>query len=177
MGGFRGLIASASLKQPRPGPLRRGLPGIPRLDCLGLIEATRPAPHGSRAPFGFRGLIASASLKRTCRSLYAEYLVRFRGLIASASLKLGVHLLIRVRTSHRFRGLIASASLKRARRVRAARSLGQGFRGLIASASLKQRLRKNRPHPLPRFRGLIASASLKPVTLDGEKVSLRDSEA
>ena len=41
--GFRGLIASASLKRGTSGR-GLGLDGvIPRLDCLGLIEARAPA--------------------------------------------------------------------------------------------------------------------------------------
>ena len=61
---------------------------IPRLDCLGLIEA---APTGGATePWldGFRGLIASASLKRLFLTDEAKRETGFRGLIASASLKL-----------------------------------------------------------------------------------------
>ena len=60
--GFRGLIASASLK-----PVSVVLPfiapeRIPRLDCLGLIEA--PTIYAAfNVVSRFRGLIASASLK------------------------------------------------------------------------------------------------------------------
>ena len=58
---FRGLIASASLKRGRPERHRAGREQIPRLDCLGLIEASNQDPVKQMA--GFRGLIASASLK------------------------------------------------------------------------------------------------------------------
>ena len=67
---------------------------IPRLDCLGLIEASGTATDGFVAT-GFRGLIASASLKRDRSDRAVEHPGGFRGLIASASLKLGLLLLPR----------------------------------------------------------------------------------
>ena len=84
---FRGLIASASLKLLQLRHLSGTVRGIPRLDCLGLIEARPPPPLAMHIPDRFRGLIASASLKRRlcAREEVAE--PRFRGLIASASLK------------------------------------------------------------------------------------------
>ena len=87
---FRGLIASASLKRGYdrgwivPVPDSEACASaslIPRLDCLGLIEAVpvRPDLGPSGSDNRFRGLIASASLKQQIKR-------RFRGLIASASL-------------------------------------------------------------------------------------------
>ena len=63
---FRGLIASASLKQgcQRTRLVPRVKYEIPRLDCLGLIEAREVSGLCVRdSTTGFRGLIASASLK------------------------------------------------------------------------------------------------------------------
>ena len=66
---------------------------IPRLDCLGLIEAYKRVTDGLKGLVvnpGFRGLIASASLKHSSVGLTDESSMtcrRFRGLIASASLK------------------------------------------------------------------------------------------
>ena len=60
--GFRGLIASASLKLGNAFGSEVNAKGIPRLDCLGLIEARRY--EFQQIPTArFRGLIASASLK------------------------------------------------------------------------------------------------------------------
>ena len=59
---------------------------IPRLDCLGLIEADGTA-YTSGPPQRFRGLIASASLKPSFNGQALIVNSRFRGLIASASLK------------------------------------------------------------------------------------------
>ena len=84
------MLRQTALKGP-------GLP-IPRLDCLGLIEA-----------MGSRILFTKAS----------GLVERFRGLIASASLKLisGSGLRHWSGVYSRFRGLIASASLKQVRQV------------------------------------------------------------
>ena len=65
---------------------------IPRLDCLGLIEAWREGYDNDRLGRldpGFRGLIASASLKRMAGNdaFRDPGHCGFRGLIASASLK------------------------------------------------------------------------------------------
>ena len=61
---------------------------IPRLDCLGLIEARSSESTFSYAT-RFRGLIASASLKPTFFCwMFQSAEGGFRGLIASASLKL-----------------------------------------------------------------------------------------
>ena len=61
---FRGLIASASLKLGSAVLVLYQERKIPRLDCLGLIEATGARRGLPRTPKRFRGLIASASLKR-----------------------------------------------------------------------------------------------------------------
>ena len=62
--GFRGLIASASLKPCRlNAPCRGPARAIPRLDCLGLIEAVESRRRAADTIGRFRGLIASASLK------------------------------------------------------------------------------------------------------------------
>ena len=45
--GFRGLIASASLKLGRRKPAVVDLAEIPRLDCLGLIEAVAGSTTGA----------------------------------------------------------------------------------------------------------------------------------
>ena len=63
--GFRGVIASASLKRGHGCRVAgHHAKGIPRRDCLGLIEAvsSRRRPSGCRRR-RFRGVIASASLK------------------------------------------------------------------------------------------------------------------
>ena len=93
-GGFRGLIASASLK----------LRGESTVSLI-PVRISR-----------FRGLIASASLKhpRKSGSFMGSASPRFRGLIASASLKPAPQgeRGEAMQAGHGFRGLIASASLK-----------------------------------------------------------------
>ena len=113
---FRGLIASASLKH-APGKLptvcAESLSTFPRLDCLGLIEASirrwQPCRTASFPRLDCLGLIEARkwTMKRSGSS------VRFRGLIASASLKLLAGTRTRPESTFpSFRGLIASASLK-----------------------------------------------------------------
>ena len=88
MSGFRGLIASASLKRDHGRRLERcGSRKFPRLDCLGLIEAMMIPRCLTNPARSFRGLIASASLKLISHHLIQNFIRSFRGLIASASLK------------------------------------------------------------------------------------------
>ena len=67
LGGFRGLIASASLKHFFLLVQISRRIEIPRLDCLGLIEARTDNGYVYEKT-RFRGLIASASLKPLHRS-------------------------------------------------------------------------------------------------------------
>ena len=85
---FRGLIASASLKPEQCGGFAHPCHGrIPRLDCLGLIEACS-CGHFRTACLAIPRLDCLGLIEAAEHSIESVGDVRFRGLIASASLKL-----------------------------------------------------------------------------------------
>ena len=159
---FRGLIASASLKHPVSLKRMRFSASIPRLDCLGLIEAGVP-PRAVRVSVliprldclglieAWPGALASSGTRwwiprLDCLGLIEAQLAD----IFARSSEIG------------FRGLIASASLKPAYWNRMQLNDGPIPRldclGLIEATAFRRIMALIDDH---RFRGLIASASLK----------------
>ena len=158
--GFRGKLASASLKLIGGRFAPCGGKEIPRQACLGLIEAFPTRYSTVDTVLRFRGKLASASLKRPRNSRMRICRRRFRGKLASASLK-RLECFFTIKQDGGFRGKLASASLKPRHHRKHERPRLSAFRGKLASASLKPVVRATPQLPGYRFRGKLASASLK----------------